>query len=133
MVFTDARSTLRALKTAGSLARGLGAHIRLLVPHIVPFPIPLEERLVGTAFLERRFCTLFGGVKVDTRVDVRLCRTRWQMLQRVLEPGSVVVLGGRCRWWPTAENRLARKLRAAGHHVVLSVEKPAHNFFMPFL
>jgi len=123
VVFTDARSTLRALKTAGSLAKGLGAHIRLLVPHCIAFPIPLEECLVGTAFLERRFRTVVAGVKVDTRVDVRLCRTRWQMLQRVLAPGSVVVLGGRRCWWPTAEGGLARKLRAAGHHVVLSVEK----------
>jgi hypothetical protein len=90
---------------------------------MVAYPVPLDERLVGIAFLERRFRTIVGDRKVETHVDIRLCRNRWQMLQRVLAPGSVVVLGGRRRWWTTAESRLARKLRAVGHHVLFLQEK----------
>src|SRR5262245_41921429 len=121
VVFTHARSTLAALKTAGRLAIGLGARIRLLAPHIVPYPVPLPKALVGTTCSERRFRTVVRAGRVDTRVEVRLCRNRWQMLRNVLPPQSVVVLGGRVSWWATAETRLSRKLRAAGHHVVFSL------------
>jgi hypothetical protein len=122
VVFTHARSTLRALKAAGRLADGLGATIRLLVPHIVPYPVPLEDGLVGTPCLQRRLLTVVGGSRIDTRVDIRLCRNRWQMLRRVLAPKSLVVLGGSDRPW-TTESRLTRKLQAAGHHVVFSSDE----------
>jgi hypothetical protein len=40
-------------------------------------------------------------------------RSRWFVLA-----GSIVVIGGRERWWPTRENKLARQLRREGHEVV---------------
>jgi hypothetical protein len=42
-----------------------------------------------------------------------------ETLAAVLEPHSLIVLGARKRWWPTQEKRLARKLRRAGHEVIL--------------
>jgi hypothetical protein len=51
-----------------------------------------------------------------------LCRNRWQMLQYVLPQHSLIVLGGSHGWW-TAERRLARKLSAAGHHVIFSPDQ----------
>jgi hypothetical protein len=110
------------LKKAGNLAKGLGARIRLLAPHIVPYPVPLEERLVGTACLEQRFRTIVGSNTVDTRIDIRVCRNRWQMVQHALPDRSVVVLGGSNGWW-TAGRRLSRKLEAAGHHVVFVADE----------
>jgi len=35
-----------------------------------------------------------------------------------LKVGSIVILGGRKRWWPTKEERLARQLRRAGYEVL---------------
>jgi hypothetical protein len=123
VVFTDVRETLRALKTAGQLANELGARIRILAPHIVPYPFPLEDRFLKPHSLERCFRTIIGEAKIDTRIDIRLCRGRWQMLKHGLISGSVVVMGEcRCRC-ATSENALARKLRAAGHHMVLAPEE----------
>jgi alkylated DNA repair dioxygenase AlkB len=57
---------------------------------------------------------------VETTVRICLCRDRWEALEVLLEPRSLVVLGGRKRWWPTRESRLAQKLRRAGHEVILT-------------
>jgi hypothetical protein len=37
-----------------------------------------------------------------------------------LKPGSIVVIGARQSWWPTAEQRMAAKLRKAGHFVIFA-------------
>ena len=58
--------------------------------------------------------------RVETRVSIYLCRDLLEILQSVLKPHSLVVVGSRKRWWPTREKRLARKLRALGHQVVVT-------------
>jgi hypothetical protein len=60
-----------------------------------------------------------------------LCRNRWQMLECVLRAGSAVVLGGSDRHW-SAERRLARKLQAAGHHVVFVPDPESCQNVAPF-
>ena len=57
---------------------------------------------------------------VDTTVRFYLCRDRDETLARVLRPHSLVVIGGKKRWWPTAESRMAKRLRKLGHEVVLA-------------
>ena len=123
VVFTKMRAALKAVPIARRLAKLLGVRVRLLVPHIVPFPAPLDEPLVSAAFLAREFRAKVGDDVVETRIDIRLCRDRWQMLQGVLAPGSVIVLTGPGRWWPSAERRLARRLEAEGHNVIFSYAK----------
>jgi hypothetical protein len=54
---------------------------------------------------------------VETNVQIYLCRDPFEALEGALSPGSLVVLGGRKRWWPTREKRLAKKLHRAGHEV----------------
>ena len=123
VIFTHARPTLRALKAAARLAKTLGARIRLIVPRIVPYAGHPKARFVSSISLVFPLRTIVGNGKVDTRLDVRFCSDRWEMLQRVLAPESIVVLDGGNHWWSTAETRLARDLRAAGHHVILSSGK----------
>ena len=115
VIFTRIPTTLCAMKTAGRLAAGLGARIRIIVPQCQSWPDPN-----GAA--ERHFRTIVGDRKIETQLEVRPCTDRWQMLQQALAPGSIVVLGSACRRWPTGESRLARKLREAGHDVLLSFE-----------
>lgn len=135
VLFTDVHSTLSALRTAAQLADGLCARIRLLVLQCVPYPLPLDKPSVSLHFLGQRFRTLAESChrashkhEIETFADIRFCRDPWQSLQSVLAPQSVVVIGKRSRWWPMIEDRLARKLRAVGHHVVrTSIQKDNHH------
>jgi hypothetical protein len=120
VVFTSVDATLAALKQAGSLANRLGAHITLVVPQIVPRPLPLDSPPVLIDWNENRFRVIASEAPVQTTVQIYLCRDRWETLESVLKPHSLVVVGGRKRWWPTAENRLANKLRNAGHEVIFA-------------
>ena len=42
-----------------------------------------------------------------------------EAFKKVLEPGSLVILATKKRWWPTREEKLARSLAKAGHQVML--------------
>lgn len=119
VVFTSVEATLPALKEAGALASALGAHITLVVPQLVPYPLPLASPPVLLDWNERRLRVIANESKVETTVRLYLCRDRLQALLDVLKPHSLVVMGGRKGWWwPTAEERLGRSLRHAGHEVI---------------
>jgi hypothetical protein len=119
VVFTSVESTVHALRKAGALASRLNARISLVVPQVVPYPLPLTSPPVLLDFSERRFRVIAAESPVETTVRLYLCRDRMETLAAVLEPHSLIVLGGRKRWWPTQEKRLVRKLRRAGHEVIL--------------
>jgi len=123
VVFTSVESTLPALKEAGNLANSLGARIKLVVPQVVPYPLPLETPPVLVEFNENRFRVIASQSPVETSVQVYLCRDRLEALKSALKPGSIVVLGGKKRPWPThwvpsKDERLARQLRRAGYEVL---------------
>jgi len=118
VVFTSVESTLTALREAGDLATSLGARITLLVLQVVPYPLPLESPQVPIEFSERRFRAIASQSPVETTVHIYLCRDKLETLTAALSPGSLVVLGGRKRWWPTREKKLAQQLRRAGHEVL---------------
>lgn len=119
VIATSLEATAAALKKAGGLANRLGARISLTVPQVVPFPLPLESPPVLVEFNENRYRAIANENPVETSVNIYLCRDRFEALRSVLKPRSLVVVGGRRRWWPTPERRLARKLRKAGHEVIL--------------
>jgi hypothetical protein len=123
VVFTSVDTTLAALKAAGKLlgnrAGSLG-HVTLIVPQVVPYPLPLTSPSVQVDFTERRLRVIASDCRVDTRICVYLCRDPLETLKSVLKPHSLVIVGSRKRWWPTAEKRLAAKLRNAGHEVIVT-------------
>jgi hypothetical protein len=119
VVFTSVEATLAALREAGNLASSLGARIMLVAPQVVPDPLPLETPPVLVEFNENRFRAIASESPVETSVQIYLCRDRIETLTSVLKPRSIVVLGGRKRsWWPTKDERLARRLRRAGYEVL---------------
>jgi hypothetical protein len=120
VVFTSVDATLAALKEAADLANSLGGRITLIVPQVVPYPLPLTSPPVLVDFNERRLRVLAGQSRVETRVSIYLCRDALPTLLSVLKPHSLIVVGSRKRWWPTAEKRLAAKLRRAGHEVMVT-------------
>ncbi|HVN77906.1 MAG TPA: hypothetical protein VMW38_02815 [Terriglobia bacterium] len=120
VVFTDMQSSLNALKTAAFLAGGLNARVRLVVPQVVSYELPLNEPPIPTDFIEQQIGHLVSDLNAEIRVDICLCRNRKESLLRTLRPQSLTVVGGRRRWWPTWESRLARDLRRGGHEVIFT-------------
>ncbi len=120
VVFTSVDATLAALKEAGRLANNLAAHITLVVVQIVPYPLPLTSPAVSVEWNKRRFRVIANKSPVETTIHLYLCRDRFETLVSVLRPGSVIVIGGRKRWWPTKEKALAKTLRRAGHEVIFT-------------
>lgn len=120
VVFTSLEPTLAALKKAADLASRLNARITLVVPQVVPYPLPLKTPPVLIDFNERRFRVIASQCPVAMTVRIYLCRDSAETVAGVLKPDSIVLLGGRRTWWPTAEKRLARQLRSAGHEVIFA-------------
>ena len=120
VIFTTMEATLSALKKAASLANQLSARINLLVPQVVPYPLPLMSPPVLLDWTERRFRVLAEHYAADTTVQIYLCRDRMEALLAVLRPQSIVVLGMRRKWWPAFESKLQRRLRRAGHEVIVT-------------
>ena len=54
VLFTSTGATIAAAKVAGTLAHDLGARIRVIVPQVVPFPLPLSEPTVKPEFTANR-------------------------------------------------------------------------------
>jgi hypothetical protein len=61
---------------------------------------------------------MVGDEEVETAIEVRLCRDSEETIREALPPESVVVMGGRRRWWSIREWALAWRLRRDGHHVI---------------
>jgi hypothetical protein len=120
VIFTSVPSTLIALKKAGALANRLNGRIALVVPQVVPFPLPLTSPPVLLDWNEKHFRVIASASPVETTVQIYLCRDPLETSIAVLSPHSLVVVGGRKRWWPTPEKRLARRLRGAGHEVIFT-------------
>lgn len=123
VVFTAVNDTIAALKKAGAMAESLGARLTLVVLQIVPFPLPLTSPPVLLEFQEKRFREIASESPVDTTVQLYLCRDRDDTLRKALKPHSLVVIGGRKRFWPTLASRMARQLLKDGHQVILTEEK----------
>jgi hypothetical protein len=120
VVFTSPAATIAALRHAGSLADRLSARITLMVLQYIPFQFPLESPPVLLDFSEQRFQQIAAASCVETKVQIYLCRDPLETLKGALSARSLVVIGGRRRWWPTREKSMARQLRRAGYEVVFT-------------
>jgi hypothetical protein len=121
VIFTDPRGTRAALNFAQSFAGELGARIHLRAAVAVPFQLPLEEPPVPVAFLQetlRKLVSQLEGDVFNPTVHLYLCRDRVLALSQSLKPNSLIVIGARRRWWPTAESRMALALHSKGHRVI---------------
>ncbi len=120
VIYTSDSGTLRALAKAWALAKDLGAHVRLVFIYAVPYTLPLTAPAVSLPFLQNKLAMLAGGFSGEASVHIFLCRDASQALEDVLPPASLVVVGGKKRWWQSREQRLERRLKKLGHRVVFA-------------
>jgi hypothetical protein len=120
VLFTTIEATAAALRTAGALALRWNAGITVVAPQVVPFPRQLADPPVSVEFNEWQLAEMTKQLPVETTVAVYLCRDKHETLLSVLPAHSVVVIGARRHMWPTAEDRLAKALRSAGHEVIVA-------------
>jgi hypothetical protein len=136
VVFTDPAATAVALQYAASLARNLSGRISLRAPLVVPLRLSLDQSPVSVRFMERSLSDLvcrLGEDAAGATAHLYLCRDRLEALLEVLSPDSLVVIGGRKRWWATEESRIAKALQSKGHRVVfVSVGRCLSPFWKKF-
>lgn len=119
VVATTVEGTEAALLAAKHEAQERGAHVVLLVPR-VDSPAPPAERFVDTTnWLVARYEKVASGVGQPVKVRVCACRNAADAAA-LLSPatGTVFVGGPVRRFWPSAEERMAARLRRTGRDVV---------------
>ncbi len=120
LVYTRLPGAAKSLDVACGLARGLGARVTVHVAQVIPYPLELKSPQVPVQFAEQQLLDIAGEQPVETSIRIYLCRDLTETIRQVLKPDSVVIVGGRKRWWPTRERKLAVALRRDGHRVILS-------------
>jgi hypothetical protein len=116
--YTSPELTEAALRHAGACT-DLNVHVSLVDIQVVPFPCPLDHPPIDKEFSRQRLCDLLAQSGLPGRADVLYARNWVEGFRRVLPAQSLVMLGGKKRWWPTREDKLARGLLKVGHQVML--------------
>ena len=119
VICTDNLGTLAALQTADQLTKKLDARLWLLMPYEVPYTLPLTRPAVPVGFLEEQLHAWASKIPIDIAAHIYLCRDKCRTVRLILKPRSIVILGGRKRWW-SVEQKLARVLKKDGHHVIFA-------------
>lgn len=126
VIFTEAIGTLACLRSAAVLARGLDARIRLIVPRIVPYCLPLDRPPVAVVHERRRFSALAVSAGVEADVEICYGRDANAIFAFTLHSHSLVLIGARRRWWPSRAQRCRKCLESAGHRVMF-IETGGHH------
>jgi hypothetical protein len=118
VLFTTEEETLAAARVASRLAKAMHVPLSVTDVRTVPYPLsvdaPSESSPVETETFKRRL----EMADVDARVRVFWCRNRKTVVPMAFRGHSLIVIGGRRRWWPTKAERCRRQLEAAGHFVL---------------
>ena len=120
VVYTSPDTTIAAMRAAECFAGDLGGSIHIRAMIAAPRQLALDLAFTSVQFLKRLLTDLverMGAMGCEYVLHVYVCRSRIETILRVLRPSSLLVIGGRRRFWPTAERRLAKAAISAGHSV----------------
>ncbi|MEO8369010.1 MAG: hypothetical protein ABI806_07425 [Candidatus Solibacter sp.] len=119
LVYTTPAATRMALRVAGQMANNLDAALELLVPHVVPFPLPLDHPSIPTSFTEGALSSLVADCGAAIDVKVLLCRDREETLPQWIPAHAIVVIGRQRKWGPGCFSGLIRAVRQNHHQVIV--------------
>ncbi len=118
VVYVNHQAALYGVREAARLAASLHARIRLVVPSVVPYPLPLTEPPVQMAHFEQCIQALASEANANISAEIFLCR-EYRDVARMLPKESLVIVAAQTtawRFWSGAQ-RLGRVLAGFGHHV----------------
>jgi len=118
VVYTSIGDTLAAVRVASGFAKPLGVPVTVIHFRAVPYALPVDAPCGFSPIQTEAFSEGLRTVDCDVRVHVCLCRGERQAIPLAFTRQSLIVVGGRRRWWPTRSERMRRMLEAAGHFVV---------------
>jgi len=116
--YTTPELTRAALRHAG-VCSDLNAHVSLIDVQVVPYPCAIDQPPINREYSSSRLKELFRESGLSGRAEVVYTRDLLEGYKGALEPGSLVIIAARKRWWRTREEKLARALSAAGQQVML--------------
>jgi hypothetical protein len=119
VIYTTADRTLRALEIASELVKPCGGYIEVVALQVVPQQLPLDRPHIRIDIAFKHFEEMAEQLPVNTYIHAYFCREPWAALKTILAPDAPIVIAVRKRWWPTSEEKLARKLQRAGFQVVV--------------
>src|SRR5262245_35313080 len=125
VVYTSTDETLAALRMAGGFANALNVPLVLVHYRTVPYPLAVDGPTGISPIHSEEFLERLRVEQIDVASRVYLCRDDRRAVGAALNMPSLVVVGGRRRWWPTKAQSWRRVLEAAGHYVVF-VEEHFH-------
>jgi hypothetical protein len=117
IAYTRPELTKAALRHA-AVCSDLDVHVCLVDVQVVPFPCMFNQPPVDRKFSECRLNDLLQESGLPGRGAVVYTRDWLEGFRKVLEPGSLVIIASKKRWWRTREEKLARTLMKAGHDVM---------------
>ncbi len=118
VLFTTEEDTLAAARVGAVLAEAMAVPLTVIHFRTVPYPLSVHAPAGVSPVESDAFRRRLESAGVDARVRVYLCRQRESVVPMAFRGHSLIVMGGRRRWWPTAAERWRRRLEAAGHFVL---------------
>lgn len=125
VVYTSPESTFAALRVASGFATALNIPLILVHYRTVPYPLSVDQPTGISPIQSEAFQERLRAEGLDVRCRVHLCRDERRAIVHAVGRPSLIVLGGRRRWWPTRADGWRHHLEAAGHFVVF-VEETFH-------
>jgi hypothetical protein len=124
VLYTDVEETLCAVRVADQLASAIGGGVTVIHFRMFGFAEPLDHPAGPSPVEAAAFTAGLAAEDCDARVRVCLCRDARQAIRSVIDRHSLVVIGGRRRWWPTPSSRWRRTLEEEGYAVVFVPTSP---------
>jgi hypothetical protein len=92
------------------LGEKLDARLWLLMLYEAPYALALTRPAVNVTSLEGQLFALVFKTPVNVAAHIYLCRDKFRTVRLILKPRSIMIPGGRKRWW-SMEQKLARVLK----------------------